>query len=111
VRGFEGIKYAELPITEVGPVPKILQHLVPDWNWLKGATLKVAVAHGTANAKKIMEDIKAGGKFSECHFNLMACPVVVLAAATTYQLRKKLERCGQTPAMKIIHYRKEVARE
>ena len=75
VRGFEGIKYAELPITEVGPVPKILQHLVPDWNWLKGATLKIAVAHGTANAKKIMEDIKAGGKFSECHFiEFMACP-------------------------------------
>ncbi len=75
LRGFEGIKYAELPITEVGPVPKILQHLVPDWNWLKGATLKVAVAHGTANAKKIMDDIKAGGKFSECHFiEFMACP-------------------------------------
>ena len=75
LRGFEGIKYAELPITEVGPVPKLLQHLVPDWNWLKGVTLKVAVAHGTANAKKIMEDIKAGGKFSECHFiEFMACP-------------------------------------
>lgn len=75
VRGFEGIKYAELPITEVGPVPKLLQHLVSDWNWLKGVTLKVAVAHGTANAKKIMEDIKAGGKFSECHFiEFMACP-------------------------------------
>jgi NADH-quinone oxidoreductase subunit G/[NiFe] hydrogenase diaphorase moiety small subunit len=75
LRGFEGIKYAELPITEVGPVPKLLQHLVPDWNWLKGVTLKVAVAHGTANAKKIMEDIKAGGIFSECHFiEFMACP-------------------------------------
>jgi hypothetical protein len=47
----------------------------PDWDWLKGATLKVAVAHGTANAKKVMEDIKAGGKFSECHFiEFMACP-------------------------------------
>ena len=75
LRGFEGIKYAELPITEVGPVPKLLAHLVPDWNWLKGATLKVAVAHGTANAKKIVDDIKAGGKFSECHFiEFMACP-------------------------------------
>ena len=48
---------------------------MPDWDWLKGATLKVAVAHGTANAKKVMEDIKAGGKFSECHFiEFMACP-------------------------------------
>ena len=75
VRGFEGIKYAELPIPEVGPVPKLIAHLVPDWNWLKGATLKIAVVHGTANAKKVMDDIKAGGKFSECHFiEFMACP-------------------------------------
>ena len=76
VRGFEGIKYVELPIGDkVGPVPGIIKHLVPNWDWLKGATLKVAVAHGTANAKKIMEDIKAGGKFSECHFiEFMACP-------------------------------------
>lgn len=75
VRGFEGIKYAELPIKEVGSVPKLIAHLVPDWNWLKGATLKIAVVHGTANAKKVMDDIKAGGKFSECHFiEFMACP-------------------------------------
>ncbi|MCZ7604393.1 MAG: NADH-dependent [FeFe] hydrogenase, group A6 [Melioribacteraceae bacterium] len=75
VRGFEGVRYAELPITKVGPVPEILKHLVPNWDWLKGATLKVAVAHGTANAKKVMEDIKAGGKLSECHFiEFMACP-------------------------------------
>lgn len=75
VRGFEGVKYVELPITQVGPVPEILKHLVPNWDWLKGATLKVAVAHGTANAKRVMEDIKAGGKFSECHFiEFMGCP-------------------------------------
>ncbi|MBX7256828.1 MAG: [FeFe] hydrogenase, group A [Candidatus Hydrogenedentes bacterium] len=75
VRGFEGIKYAELPIKEVGPVPDILKGLFKDWKWLKGATLKVAVAHGTAYAKKVMDDVKAGGKFSECHFiEVMACP-------------------------------------
>jgi iron-only hydrogenase group A len=75
VRGFEGVRYAELAINEVGPVPALLAHLVPDWNWLKGATLKVAVAHGTANARKVMEDIKAGGQFSQCHFiEFMACP-------------------------------------
>lgn len=75
VRGFEGVKYVEIPIKEVGPVPDILKHLVPSWDWLKGATLKVGVAHGTANAHKVMEDIKAGGKFSECHFiEFMACP-------------------------------------
>ena len=76
VRGFDGIKYVELPLGDkVGAVPDIIKHLVPDWNWLKGATLKVAVAHGTANAKKIMDDIKAGGIFSQCHFiEFMACP-------------------------------------
>ena len=95
VRGFEGVRYVELPINEVGPVPQILKHLVPNWDWLKGATLKVAVAHGTANAKKIMEDIKAGGKFSECHFiEFMACPGGCLGGGgqpipTTEQIRKK----------------------
>ncbi|HUX07929.1 MAG TPA: NADH-dependent [FeFe] hydrogenase, group A6 [Acidobacteriota bacterium] len=75
VRGFEGVKYAELPIEKVGPVPAILSHLFDSFEWLKGATLKVGVCHGTANAKKVMEDIKKGGKFSECHFiEFMACP-------------------------------------
>jgi len=75
VRGFDGVRYAELKIDKVGPVPDILKHLVPNWDWLKGATLKVAIAHGTANARRVMEDIKAGGKFSECHFiEFMACP-------------------------------------
>jgi NADH-quinone oxidoreductase subunit G/[NiFe] hydrogenase diaphorase moiety small subunit len=76
VRGFEGVRYVELPITAVNPeVPAIIRHLIPSFDFLKGATLKVAVAHGTANARKIMEDIKAGGKFSECHFiEFMGCP-------------------------------------
>ncbi|MEI7606816.1 MAG: [FeFe] hydrogenase, group A, partial [Rhodospirillaceae bacterium] len=75
VRGFEGVRLAEIKITEVGPVPDVLKHLVPNWDWLKGATVRVGVGHGTANARKIMEDIKAGGEFSKCHFiEIMACP-------------------------------------
>jgi NADH-quinone oxidoreductase subunit G/[NiFe] hydrogenase diaphorase moiety small subunit len=75
VRGFEGIRFMELPIGKVGPVPDLLKGLVRNWKWLEGATLKVAVAHGTANAKRVMEDIKAGGPCSECHFiEFMACP-------------------------------------
>ncbi len=95
LRGFEGIRYYELPITEVGSVPDILKHLVTDWSWLKGATLKIAVAHGTANAKKVMEDIKAGGKFSQCHFiEFMACPGGCLGGGgqpipTTEEIRLK----------------------
>jgi len=75
VRGFEGIKYAELPINKIGPVPEILKNKFTDFEWLKGVTLKVAVCHGTANAKRILENIQEGGKFSECHFiEFMACP-------------------------------------
>lgn len=74
VRGIDGARLAEIPITDVGPVPDLIKHLVPDWNWLKGATLKVGVVHGTANARLVMEDIQAGGPFSECHFiEFMAC--------------------------------------
>jgi NADH-quinone oxidoreductase subunit G/[NiFe] hydrogenase diaphorase moiety small subunit len=75
LRGFDGVKYVELNIPKVGPVPEILKKLVPSWDWLKGATLKVGIAHGTANAKRVMEDIKAGGRMSECHFiEFMGCP-------------------------------------
>ena len=75
VRGFEGIRFMDLTFPQVGPVPELLRGLVDDWSWLEGVTLKVAVAHGTANAKRVMEDIKAGGRCAECHFiEFMACP-------------------------------------
>ncbi|MGM0601350.1 MAG: [Fe-Fe] hydrogenase large subunit C-terminal domain-containing protein, partial [Candidatus Rifleibacteriota bacterium] len=78
IRGFDGVKYMELEVPAAGPVPELLSKTLDglkDFSFLKGAKLKVAVCHGTANAKKVMEDIKAGGKFSECHFiEFMACP-------------------------------------
>ncbi len=78
VRGFEGVKYYEITVPQTAPVPSILKNAlkgIDTFDFLKGATLKVAVAHGTANARKVMENIKAGGKFSECHFiEFMACP-------------------------------------
>lgn len=75
VRGFDGVRMAELTFDKVGPVPDLLKPLVPNWDWLKGTTLKVAVAHGTANAKRVLEDIKRGGMLSQCHFiEFMACP-------------------------------------
>lgn len=75
VRGMEGVRKAEITVPKVGPVPEILKNLVPDWNWLAGATLKVAVAHGTANAKKVMENIATGGELASFHFiEFMGCP-------------------------------------
>ena len=64
IRGMDGIRTAELPIKKA----------VDDWKFLEGATLKVMVAHGTANAKKIMEMLCAG-ELDNYHFiEIMACP-------------------------------------
>ena len=63
IEGLEGVKEAAIEITET----------VPDWAFLKGATLKVAVAHGLGNAKKVIERIRAGE--AEYHFvEIMTCP-------------------------------------
>lgn len=75
IRGFEGVKYAEIPIKETVDVPDILKGLFNDFQFLKGQTLKVAVCHGTANAHKVLENIRSGGLFKDCHFiEFMACP-------------------------------------
>jgi len=75
LRGMEGVRYMELKIPKVGEVPDLLKPLFSSWDFLNGVTVKVAVAHGTANARKVLEDLKAGGKMSECHFiEFMACP-------------------------------------
>ncbi|MDE2183740.1 MAG: [FeFe] hydrogenase, group A [Alphaproteobacteria bacterium] len=75
VRGFDGVRMAEVTVNRVGPVPAILSRLVPDFEWLRGATLRVGLAHGTANAVRVMQDIEDGGPLSTCHFiEFMACP-------------------------------------
>jgi len=36
---------------------------LPDWKFLEGVELKVGVAHGLGNARKIIEEIKKGEEF------------------------------------------------
>ncbi|GAB4113165.1 MAG: NADH-dependent [FeFe] hydrogenase, group A6 [Candidatus Caldatribacteriota bacterium] len=63
VQGLEGVKEAALTI----------QGTLPDWKFLEGVTLKVAVAHGLGNANKVIEAILKGEK--EYHFiEIMTCP-------------------------------------
>lgn len=63
VRGMEGVKEASLKI----------EGCVPDWSFLEGAELKVAVAHGLTNAKKLMQAVNDGT--ASYHFiEIMACP-------------------------------------
>jgi NADP-reducing hydrogenase subunit HndD len=63
VAGLEGVKEASIK----------LEGLLPDWKFLEGVTLNVAVAHGLGNARKVVEAIKAGTK--SYHFvEVMTCP-------------------------------------
>ena len=68
VRGMEGVREAAIPI------PKTTK----DFEFLKGATLKVAVAHGTINAAKLLDKLRecdAKGEAYPWHFiEIMGCP-------------------------------------
>lgn len=64
VRGFEGIKEAAITLPET---------MAPGWEFLKGVTVRVAVAHGLVNARTLMEKVAAGE--ADYHFiEVMACP-------------------------------------
>lgn len=63
VRGMEGLREASVKI----------ENTLPEYSFLEGVELKLAIVHGLANAKKIMEWIRNGEK--EYHFvEVMACP-------------------------------------
>ena len=63
IAGLEGVKEASITITGT----------VPDWKFLEGVTVNVAVAHGLSNARKVVERVKSGeGNY---HFiEVMTCP-------------------------------------
>ncbi|MGQ1788021.1 NADH-dependent [FeFe] hydrogenase, group A6 [Saccharicrinis sp. GN24d3] len=63
VRGMEEVKEATIKIEDT----------LPKWKFLEGAELKTCVAHGLANAKKVMDKVVKGE--ADYHFiEVMACP-------------------------------------
>jgi len=110
VRGMEGIKDTILKI----------ENALPEFSWLEGVELKVAVVHGTANAKILMENIKAGK--ADYHFvEVMGCPGGCLGGGgqpipTTPEIRKararaiyaedeglKIRKSHENPMIKVIY--------
>jgi len=83
VRGMEGVREATIKIEK--PVKK--------WAFLDGVELKCAVAHGLANARKVMDAVKSGK--ADYHFiEIMACPGGCLGGGgqpipTNPEIRKK----------------------
>jgi len=62
IAGLKGIKEASVTV----------QGALPEWSFLDGVTMKVAVAHGLGNARALIERIKAGEVY---HFvEIMTCP-------------------------------------
>jgi len=83
VRGMEGVREAKI----------LLDDCVPEWSFLNGVEVSCAVAHGLANARKLMQAIKDGR--ADYHFvEIMACPGGCLGGGgqpipTNEEIRKK----------------------
>ena len=64
------------------------------------ATLKVAVASGLQNARKICEDIIAGGEFSKYHFiEVMSCPGGCVGGGGQSIATNKIKVAGRTEGL------------
>jgi iron only hydrogenase large subunit-like protein len=63
-RGFEGVRQASVK----------LENVKPEWSFLEGVELKFMIAHGTANAKQVMEALKRGELDGVRFIEVMACP-------------------------------------
>jgi NADP-reducing hydrogenase subunit HndD len=63
IAGLDGIKEAALNLTDVKP----------EWAFLEGVTVKVGVAHGLGNARRLIERVQSGQ--AAYHFvEVMTCP-------------------------------------
>ncbi len=103
VRGMEGIRDAAITMPD---------RMASGFEFLAGVTLKVAVAHGLANAKILMDKVRAGE--TDYHFiEIMACPGGCLGGGgqpipTSPAVRQK--RCEAIYAEDAaLHYRKSHA--
>ncbi len=110
VRGMDGIRAASVTITDPSP----------EWSFLDGAEVKVAVAHTLSNARKLMDEVREGK--SPYHFiEVMACPGGCLGGGgqpipTAPDIRKKraqaiyteddclaLRKSHENPAVKQLY--------
>jgi iron only hydrogenase large subunit-like protein len=63
IAGLAGVKEVAITIPDT----------VPEWKFLKGQSLNLAVAHGLANAERLIQKVQAGE--ARYHFiEVMACP-------------------------------------
>jgi NADP-reducing hydrogenase subunit HndD len=86
--GLEGIKEADLRI----------EGTLPEWSFLEGATLKVAVAHSLGKAEKLLERIRSGE--SVYHFvEVMTCPGGCIGGGGQPRVTDKAARLARIEAI------------
>jgi NADP-reducing hydrogenase subunit HndD len=105
IAGLQGVKEAAIK----------LEGTVPEWSFLEGITVKVAVAHGLSNARKIIERVKAGESY---HFiEVMTCPGGCIGGGgqprlTTDEVRlariKAIYQEDEGKPIRASHYNREV---
>ena len=83
-RGFDGIKQASVK----------LENVKPEWSFLEGVEVNFMIAHGTANAKQVMEMHKRGDLDNVHFIEIMACPGGCIGGGgqpipTSLEIRKK----------------------
>jgi NADP-reducing hydrogenase subunit HndD len=82
IEGLDGVKEAAVQITGT----------TPEWSFLEGVTVKIAVAHGLGNAHTLIERIRSGQ--GQYHFiEIMTCPGGCIGGGgqprmTTNEIRK-----------------------
>lgn len=82
IMGLEGVKHASL----------VLENVLPAWSFLEGVEVRVGVAHGLGNARRLLDSVKDGAQY---HFiEIMTCPGGCIGGGgqprfTTDEVRKK----------------------
>ncbi len=88
VAGLTGIKSASI----------VLEDLLPEWAFLEGVELHVAVSHGLANTRKLLEKIRTGE--AKYHFvEVMTCPGGCIGGGGQPRLTDDAIRCKRMDAI------------
>ena len=89
IEGMEGVKEASVTFSGC----------TPDWSFLEGVTAKVAVAHGLANANKVVDSIRKGE--ATYHFiEFMSCPGGCIGGGGQPRLTTDTVRKARTDAIR-----------
>lgn len=85
-------------LTGIKSLSIVLEGLLPDWSFLEGVELKIAVSHGLANTRKLLEKIKSGEE--SYHFvEVMTCPGGCIGGGGQPRLTDDAVRCKRMDAI------------